>query len=339
MVNRHFLRQKVLQSLYAYYSCEEDSIEKHEKFMFSNISGLYDLGIYLLAAVLEARDIEENRIEEAKHKFYPTEEEKNPNLRFINNSFFSRLIEHQELKKAIERLHISFVNDKDIFRQILLRFKQNEHYSEYMEKETVTYEDDRKIVVRLFKNYLIHDENLFAIICERGFTWECDYEYISQVILQFLKTWAEDESPQKILPYPFDKNDTEEYESDRDFIRNLYRNTINHKDEYDPYVNKRLQNWDKDRVAFIDALIINMALTEFIYCPSIPLKVTLNEYIELAKEFSTDKSKLFVNGVLDRVITDLRIDDKIHKTEDEDMLFFENNGETSEYYTNHKFKS
>ncbi|MBR1626798.1 MAG: transcription antitermination factor NusB [Bacteroidales bacterium] len=333
MVNRHFLRQKVLQSLYAYYKSGEESIEQQEKFMFANVSRLYDLEIYLLAAILEIRDLEEARIEEAKHKFYPTEEEKNPNLRFVNNIFLKRLAEHEELKKATERLHINFSLVSEVLRSMMTRFRQSESYIAYMNKETVTYDEERKIVVQLFKNYIIHSENLYDLICEKGFTWDCDYEYVCQVTLQFLKIWGEEESAQKELPYPFDKSEEDAAENDRDFMRNLFRNTVKHSAEYDEYIDKRSQNWDKDRLAYIDVLIIKMAISEFIYCPTIPLRVTLNEYIELAKEFSTDKSRLFVNGVLDRIITDLRIDNKIHKDEDEDLLYFETAENNQESYS------
>ncbi|MBO6117575.1 MAG: transcription antitermination factor NusB [Bacteroidales bacterium] len=336
MVNRHFLRQKVLQSLYAYYSSGAESIEKQEKFLFENIYKLYDLEIYLMAAVLEIRDLEEKRIEEAKNKFYPTEEERNPNMRFVNNAYLKRLGEHEELKKAIEKLHVNFVNDKTLLFTILQHFRQSESYLDYMNKETNCFEDDRKIIVQLFKNYIIKNENLYEVLCEHGFTWECDYEYVCQVVLQFLKTWLEDDYPQKTLPYPFDKSMEDTTENDREFVKNVFRNTINHGFEYESYIEKRSQNWDKERLAVIDVFIIKMAITEFIYCPSIPIKVTLNEYIELAKEFSTDKSRLFVNGVLDRIITDLRVDDKIHKEEEEDLLFFESNDELREVYS-HNF--
>ncbi|MGP1514957.1 MAG: transcription antitermination factor NusB [Bacteroidales bacterium] len=333
MVNRHFLRQKVLQSLYAYYKGGAESIEKQEKFLYDNISKLYELEIYLLATILEIRDLEEERIEEVQQKFYPTEEEKNPNLRFVNNKFLQKLISNEELKRSIERLHINFVLISEVFRSLMTRFRQSDSYIEYMKKQEVTYEEERKIIVQLFKNYIIRNENLYELICEKGFTWDCDYEYVCQVVLQFLKVWAEHENDKKALPYPFDKSEEDVTENDRDFTRNLFRNTINNFNEYDKYIERRSQNWNKDRLAYVDVLIIKMAMSEFIYCPTIPLKVSLNEYIELAKEFSTDKSRLFVNGVLDRIITDLRIDNKIHKVEDEDGLYFETTDESKKTYS------
>ncbi len=333
MVNRHFLRQKVLQSLYAYYKSGAEDKELQEKFMYENISKLYELQIYLLSAVLNIRKLEEERIQEATHKFYPTEEEKNPNLRFVNNEFFQKIASNEELKSAIARLKIDFSLSQEVFYAIMNRFRQSESYTTYMNKPEVAYEDERKIVIQLFKNYIIKNENLYDLITEKGFTWNCDYDYVCQTTLQFLKTWNEDESNQKPLPFPFDKSEKDADENDEDFVHNLFNNTINHFDEYDKYIDKRSENWDKDRIAYMDILIIKMAISEFSYCPTIPLRVTLDEYIELAKEFSTEKSRLFVNGVLDRIITDLRIDNKIHKKEDEQMLYFESENENKEAYS------
>lgn len=334
MVNRHFLRKKVLQSLYAYFVSGEDNMQGIEKFMFDNIAKLYQLEIYLLSTILEIRDLELVRIEAAQHKFYPTEQEKNPDMRFVNNVFLGRLNNHQELKDAIAKYHINWVNNKELLQSIWKHFSQSQSYKEFMKKENHLYEDARKIVIQLFKNYIIKSEDLYDVLCEKGFAWECDYDYVCQITLQFLKNWQLDEDAQKELPYPFDRSDNTKEENDQDFMKFLYENTILHHKEYEPYIDKRIQNWDRERLAFLDVLIIKMAMTEFIYNPYIPLRVTLNEYIELAKEFSTEKSRLFVNGVLDRLITDLRIDNKIHKEDNEDAMYFEHTEQTKDYYVN-----
>lgn len=334
MVNRHLLRQKALQSLYAYFVGGEEDMASHEKFMFDSVSNLYNLEIYLFATILEIRKIEQMRIEEAQTKFYPTEEEKNPNLRFINNRFIDRLAANKELQKAITKLHINYVNQRGLFRNILNSFRRCDSYNDYMKREECTYENDRKIVCQLFKNYIMRSESLYDVLCENGFTWDSDYGYVCQIVLQYLKTWNEDESDQKPLPYPLDTTDNTQEESDEDYLRNIFRNTIKHAKEYEPYIENNSKNWDRDRLALIDVLIIKMAITEFIYCPSIPLRVSLDEYIELSKEFSTSKSRLFINGVLDRIITELRVDNKIHKDNDE-SLYFENSEGSMETY-NHQ---
>ena len=135
-----------------------------------------------------------------------------------------------------------------------------------------------------------------------------------------LRNWEQTDCKDKLLSTPFDKKIDNAIETDQDYMSNLFRNTINHWEEYDKLIDSRILNWDMDRIAFIDIIIIKMAITEFIYCPTIPLRVTLNEYIELSKEFSTEKSRLFVNGILDRIVVDLRTENKIHKINDDEYL-------------------
>ena len=154
MLSRHFLRVKVLQALYAYKVGESSSLDIAEKDLIKSISETYDLEIYLYSSLLEMRDIAENQIEDAKGKFFPTEEEKNPNMRFVNNELFKQLAENIELSKAIEKLKINWSDQKDLLKRILNKFKASNSYAEYMAKEEVTYEDDKKAVIQLLKNYL-----------------------------------------------------------------------------------------------------------------------------------------------------------------------------------------
>ena len=174
--------------------------------------------------------------------------------------------------------------------------------------------------MQLFKNYIIKNTNFYELLIERKFSWEDDYEHVCQVVVVMLRNWEQTDCSKKTLSLPFDKKSEDVIETDRDFIKNLFRNTILHDKECEQMINKRILNWDMDRLAFLDTIIIKMAITEFIYCPTVPLRVTLNEYIELAKEFSTEKSRLFINGILDRIIVDLRTENKIHKYNDDEYL-------------------
>ncbi len=189
-----------------------------------------------------------------------------------------------------------------------------------MQSEEVTFEQHRRVIVQLFKNYIIKDANFYELLIEKKFSWEDDYEYLCQVVIVLLRNWEQTDCKDKLLSTPFDKKIDNAIETDQDYMSNLFRNTINHWEEYDKLIDSRILNWDMDRIAFIDIIIIKMAITEFIYCPTIPLRVTLNEYIELSKEFSTEKSRLFVNGILDRIVVDLRTENKIHKINDDEYL-------------------
>lgn len=314
MLSRHFLRVKVLQSLYAYIVTENSSLDIAEKELDKSISETYDLEVYLFSSLLEMRDIAENQIEDAKGKFFPTEEEKNPNMRFVNNELLRQLSENTELTKAIEKLKINWSDQRDLLKRILNKFKTSNSYKDYMSKEVVDYEDDKKAVIQLLKNYLLKNESFLDYLAELKLYWESDFQYVGLSFLKFLKEFKQSDSASKSITKSFGFDEKEI----RDFALDLFRKCVSHYDEFDSMFDKHIENWDKERIAFMDTLIIKMGLVELVYCPEIPVRVTLNEYIEMAKEFSTERSNLFVNGLLDRFLIDLRVAGKIRKLENEE---------------------
>ena len=314
MLSRHFLRVKVLQSLYAYIVTENSSLDIAEKELDKSISETYDLEVYLFSSLLEMRDIAENQIEDAKGKFFPTEEEKNPNMRFVNNELLHQLSENTELTKAIEKLKINWSDQRDLLKRILNKFKASNSYKDYMSKEEITYDDDKKAVIQLLKNYLLKNENFLDYLAELKLYWESDFQYVGLSFLKFLKEFKQSDSASKSITKSFGFDEKEI----RDFALDLFRKCIGHYEEFDSMFDKHIENWDKERIAFMDTLIIKMGLVELVYCPEIPVRVTLNEYIEMAKEFSTERSNLFVNGLLDRFLIDLRASGKIRKLENEE---------------------
>ena len=309
MLSRHFLRVKVLQSLYAYIVTENSSLDIAEKELDKSISETYDLEVYLFSSLLEMRDIAENQIEDAKGKFFPTEEEKNPNMRFVNNELLRQLSENTELTKAIEKLKINWSDQRDLLKRILNKFKASNSYKDYMSKQEITYDDDKKAVIQLLKNYLLKNESFLDYLAELKLYWESDFQYVGLSFLKFLKEFKQSDSASKSITKSFGFDEKEI----RDFALDLFRKCIGHYDEFDSMFDKHIENWDKERIAFMDTLIIKMGLVELVYCPEIPVRVTLNEYIEMAKEFSTERSNLFVNGLLDRFLIDLRASGKIRK--------------------------
>lgn len=314
MLSRHFLRVKVLQSLYAYIVTENSSLDIAEKELDKSISETYDLEVYLFSSLLEMRDIAENQIEDAKGKFFPTEEEKNPNMRFVNNELLHQLSENTELTKAIEKLKINWSDQRDLLKRILNKFKASNSYKDYMSKEEITYDDDKKAVIQLLKNYLLKNESFLDYLAELKLYWESDFQYVGLSFLKFLKEFKQSDSASKSITKSFGFDEKEI----RDFALDLFRKCIGHYEEFDSMFDKHIENWDKERIAFMDTLIIKMGLVELVYCPEIPVRVTLNEYIEMAKEFSTERSNLFVNGLLDRFLIDLRAAGKIRKLENEE---------------------
>ena len=315
MLSRHFLRVKVLQSLYAYKLSGEVSLDLAEKELYKSISETYDLEVYLYSSLLEIKDIAENQIEEAKGKFFPTEEEMNPNMRFVENALLKQLSENIELTSAIEKLKINWTDQRELLRKILNKFKNSESYKSYMVKETVNYEDEKKIIIQLLKNYLLKNESFLDYLSELKIYWESDFQFVGLSFLKYLKEFKQADSASKSLIKSFEFSEKDA----KDFAVDLFRKAVTHYDEFDDLFKKRIENWDMDRLAFIDIIIIKMGLVELVYCPEVPVRVTLNEYIEMAKEFSTDRSKLFVNGLLDKFLIDLRAAGKIRKIETEEV--------------------
>ncbi|MEE1118399.1 MAG: transcription antitermination factor NusB [Bacteroidales bacterium] len=300
--------------MYAYIVTENSSLDIAEKELDKSISETYDLEVYLFSSLLEMRDIAENQIEDAKGKFFPTEEEKNPNMRFVNNELLRQLSENTELTKAIEKLKINWSDQRDLLKRILNKFKASNSYKDYMSKEEITYDDDKKAVIQLLKNYLLKNESFLDYLAELKLYWESDFQYVGLSFLKFLKEFKQSDSASKSITKSFGFDEKEI----RDFALDLFRKCIGHYDEFDSMFDKHIENWDKERIAFMDTLIIKMGLVELVYCPEIPVRVTLNEYIEMAKEFSTERSNLFVNGLLDRFLIDLRASGKIRKLENEE---------------------
>ncbi len=313
MLSRHFLRAKVLQSLYMYSVSKSDDLPRAETGMLKNIDSLYDLYIYQLSTLTEVIQTVELIIQEGKQKFFPTEEEKNPNLRFVENKVGLALSSNKDFIKKVEKLKINWAQERDIFRSVFNLFRNTGNYHSYMSKESVSFDDEKKIMLALFKE-LMNFEPLQALLIEKNLLWEDDFFQIAQLTYKTIKDFDENFCETSPLPHFFEKNEETNSNDDKDFIVDLLRKTILHSKELEPLIEKRIQNWDFDRIAQIDILIVKMALVEFMYFSSIPTKVTLNEYVELSKEFSTEKSKLFVNGILDRLLIDLKADGKLKKT-------------------------
>ncbi|MCK9163034.1 MAG: transcription antitermination factor NusB [Bacteroidales bacterium] len=303
MLNRHFLRAKVLQLLYAFQINDCSDTDGHKKKLIDSFRYLVDLQTYLFSALMEFHSIAYDKIDDNKQKMLPTTEDLNPNLKFIENEFFKKLFEDKNLTERVKKLKINWSEEKDLFKNIFKRFIESDSYKKHMSSSMTDFASERLIVVQLFKNYLISNEQFFDMLCEKKLEWESDYDVIAQNALKYLKEYD-------------GKSDIELDESfDIEFITGLFLNTINNDEYFKELIDGRIQNWDLDRIALMDVIIIKMGLAELIYCPEIPVNVTLNEYVELAKEFSTQKSKLFVNGLLDKLMVDLRAKGKIKKIE------------------------
>jgi len=307
MISRRIIRTKVLQVLYAYYSSEERSINNTEKELFFCIHKSYDLYHYLLALVIEIADYAENRIELKQNKHLPTKEDLNPNTKFVTNLFIQQLRTNRQLTAYLNQKKLSWVNHPELIRELYLILIESEMYESYVNSEVRSYMDDRKFIEKMFNKIFLVSEEICEVLEEQSIYWNDDIEFVISVIIKTIKRFNEfTDSDQRLMPLYKD-------DEDREFAKELLRKSIINHDEIQTLIKVHSSNWDVDRIAFMDILMMQLAITEFLHFPSIPTKVTMNEYIELSKFYSTEKSRNFINGILDKTLKDLKKEGKINK--------------------------
>lgn len=307
MISRRIIRTKVLQMLYAYYSSEEKSISKTEKELFICIEKSHDLYHYLMALAIEVSDYAEKRIEIKRNKLQPTEEDLNPNTKFITNQVIQQLRQNNQLNKYLDQKKLNWSDNEGLVKEIYLLMVESDLYKSYVADKNRSFLDDRKFIEKLFSKIILTSEYLFVVLEEQSIYWNDDVEFVVAMIVKTIKQFNElTDSNHPLMPLYKDMED-------RDFAKDLIRKSIINHDELRALINSHAKNWDMERIAFMDILIMQLALTELLYFPSIPTKVSMNEYIELSKYYSTEKSRNFVNGILDKTLKDLKKENKINK--------------------------
>ena len=308
MISRRILRIKILQLLYTYFQNDEGSLNKSEKELFFSIQKTYDLYHYLLLLILEIADYAGSRIEMGRLKKIPTTDDLNPNTKFVDNLVIQQLRANRELNQYLNKTRLSWVNSPELIKKLYGRIQAAPFFKEYMEDGPRSYEDEKKIIMEIYSSEIINFENLYQTLEEQSIYWNDEVEFVVSMIVKTLKGFREKDGENASL-MPLFKN-----EDDREFARDLFRKVILHKEEYRELVESFTENWDVERIAFMDFLILQTAITEAVEFSSIPTRVTINEYLEIAKFYSTEKSSLFINGLLDKIFRHLKEEKKIVKT-------------------------
>jgi len=307
MISRRIIRTKVLQVLYAFYTSPERSINQTEKELFFSIQKTYDLYHFLFQLALEIADHANSIIELRKKKHFPTQEDLNPNTRFIGNQLLYQLRTNSALQKQLEQSKLSWSNEPELIKKLYTSLIESEFYNEYMTKPERNYQDDKKVIELLFAEIILQSDELFSILEEESIYWNDDIDFVISMIIKTIKKFKEYSNENTSL-MPLFKD-----EEDNDFTKNLFRKSVVNHDDLKKIVEQHTVNWDVERIAFLDNLIMELAIAEFLYFPSIPTKVTLNEYIELSKYYSTQKSRNFINGILDKSLKALKAEERIVK--------------------------
>ena len=298
-----------MQSIYAMHQNDSDDLQKEEKFLFNSIENIRDLYLIMVSALVELRNSEEEFIEKSQKKHLATAKERNPNKKFINNAVLHLLAESNPLSIAMADRKINNWKQNDDYILLLLEaVKSSEVYDAYMQNEKNNYEEDRQFVADLFVDVIAPNEKLYEYLEDHKLTWVDDIPVVNTLISKQLRQVTPDGRDAFTVPKLYKDSD------DKDFVRDLFRKTVLNNQELAKEFIDKTPNWDTDRIAEIDTIILKMAICEFLKFPSIPVKVTINEYLEIAKEYSTPKSSIFINGILDNLIKDYQNNNKLIKT-------------------------
>ena len=308
MLSRRHLRIKVMQTLYGYFNSGFDSITASEKELMMSINRFYELFLYQVSFLTEICEAARRQADEAKQKFIPTEQELNPSTRFIDNPILLSLSENKVLEELYKKRTISWVGENEIVRRAYTSFRTGPEYAKYIASEKHTFDDDKEIIVTLIKKYIVDFPPLTQFYEERSIFWVDDIDIVNMILIKIIRSCK-----QVSIDKTFSELEWFVDDEDREFATGLLRKTVTSSEKYEKRISEKTLNWETERIAMMDFLLMKMAMCELLEFPSIPVKVTLNEYIDLSKMYSTPKSSVFINGILDKLIAELKSNDEIKK--------------------------
>jgi N utilization substance protein B len=275
--------------------------------LFFSFSKAYDLYNYLLLLMIALTEYAQKRIDTAKAKLKPTAEELNPNLRFVQNKFVAQLEINKQLREFVDNQKRTWDNDQDFVKELFDRIVASDLYKEYMASEDDSYAADREFWRKAYKTFIMNNESLDQVLEDQSLYWNDDKEIVDTFVMKTIKRFDEKNGAAQPLLPEFKDDD------DKEYARRLFRRSILNADYYRHLISENTKNWDLDRIAFMDVIIMQTALAEILSFPNIPVSVSLNEYVEIAKLYSTHKSGSFINGTLDGIVNNLKKDGKLNK--------------------------
>ncbi|MEM8764255.1 MAG: transcription antitermination factor NusB [Bacteroidota bacterium] len=309
MLTRRHIRVKVMQCIYALVQSKDNSLEKQEKFLKVSIENMYVLYLLMLSMLKELHAMAQYRTEQATKKYLATEEDRFPNpKKFVENQLLlqiskNSLLEQEWSKRKLNNWDLNSDYIKILYKEILA----SDAYQTYMVKKESSYTEDRELVLTLFKTVIAPNDKIYEYLEDDKLTWVDDFPIVNTYIVKRLKNATQEAKPRYFAPRLLKD------EADMLFANTLLTKTLLNDAEWEKEIEAKTPNWDNDRIAEIDSIILKMAICELLNFPSIPEKVTLNEYLEIAKEYSTPKSSIFINGVLDKLAKEYKSNGKLQK--------------------------
>ncbi len=312
MLYRRHLRIKVLQTLYSWYSGGFNSLPEAEKELFKSIDKLYELLIYQLSFLVEVKDFALMRMEENKKKFYPTEDDLNPNRKFVENKALKLIEENIDFQKKVNALKINWKSEENMLLKFYKELRETDFYKKYMADPESSLEEDKKFLIKIVDRLMENFDLLRSYYEEKNVYYAEGYDLCTVLLIKFIDWISPRFTPDKKLPGIY-TTDGRKINDDKLFVQKLLRKVILNDEELSEIIRGKSKSWDYERIPKLDVILLKMAIIELKEMPTIPVKVTLNEYIELAKYFSTPKSKTFINGVLDKLIIEMKASGQIKK--------------------------
>ena len=300
MINRILIRIKVLQIVYSYYQNGNNDLKVAENELLFSLKKSYDLYHYFLLLIVDVTNLQRRILDARKNKYMPTEAELNPNTRLVDNRFTAQIAENEALRKYVAEQGLSWDNDGDFIKMVLDMILSSEQYGEYLNNENDSYETDKEFWRIVFKKLICGNEAIDDYLQDKSIYWNDDISIVETFTLKTIKQFEKAAgSKQKLLPMFKDLED-------QSFAIKLFRQSLMKGSESRERINKHMKNWETERIANMDLIIMQVALAEIMTFPTIPINVTLNEYIDTAKYYSTPKSGTFINGILDSVVNELK---------------------------------
>lgn len=313
MLNRRILRIKAFKVLYGSVMAENVSLAQAEAQLDASCEAARDLYVYMLSIVPPLTQIAKDRIEAAKSKFNPTEEERNPNMKFADNALAALIAEDVDLNKILAKKKFSWAQYDLLLKKMMTSIASKEYYQEYMASGESSLAEDCRLFTRIFEEEFVDSEELEMMLEEKSLHWNDDLAYALTWCCRSLNDFAEGKAWSLLPLYQSDMMKGEGMESDKYFVHKLLQMSLAGYEKYSAMVAESVTGWEKERLFSTDVVLIAMGLAEAVNFPTIPVKVTMNEYVELAKFYGTPKSRAFVNGLLDRLIQKLASDGEIRK--------------------------
>ncbi|WP_436414299.1 transcription antitermination factor NusB [Petrimonas sp.] len=300
MINRILIRTRIVQIVYSWYQNTNKDLRIAEKELLFGLQKSYDLYYYLLLLIVELTRTYDARIEAKRNRYLPSDEDLNPNVKLIDNKFVKQLSQNNQFNKYLGERPMSWSEHDAFVKNLLDEILSSDTYADYSSKTKLTYSDDQEFWRKIFKQFVHNNEKLDEILEDESIFWNDDIEIVQTFVMKSIKQFSEEAGEnQRLLPMFKD-------DEDRQFALKLLHDTILNEQKYRQLIEHHSEKWDFDRIAFMDMIIMQVALAEIHTFETIPTSVSLNEYIELAKLYSTPKSGTFVNGILDAIVVDLR---------------------------------